>query len=66
VKDPPNPPDPPDCTTYPNYCAFVPPQLEAQQVPGQYSMTLNNLSKAQLDHILEQLGIDQKKLTPKQ
>jgi hypothetical protein len=74
VKDPPNPPDPPACTTYPNYCSFVAPQIETatpkealpdvQQVPGApgYSITLNNLSKEQLNKILSELSVDTSKV----
>lgn len=84
VKNPPNPPEPPLCTTYRNFCSFVPPLLEmtppkepkemaplkevipeglqeAPAGPG-YSITLNNLSKEQMNKILDQLGVDTSKV----
>jgi len=76
VQNPPNPPDPPACTTYHNFCAFVPIEVQAAQPkdvipegqpqaspakPG-YSITLNNLSKDQLDRIFGQLGVDTSKI----
>jgi hypothetical protein len=63
VKNPPFPPNPPSCTQYPNFCSNVPPQTqaaappEASSGPG-YSITLENLSKEQLNKILQQLEVD--------
>ncbi len=81
VKNPPFAPAPPDCTTYPNYCSYVGPQVqlflqekipqlflqekipEGQTVPvPEYSITLNNLSKDQLDMVHRALGIDPSKM----
>lgn len=65
VKDPPFPPNPPTCTTYPNFCSFVPQvQLEAPQPsagPG-YSLQFDNLSNDQLQKIFDVLGIDKEKV----
>jgi hypothetical protein len=63
VKNPPFPPDPPSCTQYPNYCSYVPPQVQTAapaETPsgGGYSIALDNLSKDQLDKVLGQLGVD--------
>jgi hypothetical protein len=68
ISNPPYPPDPPFCRKYSNVCSFVEPGLtqpesrEPQLAPKPtYSIQLDNLSKDQLEQILDRLGIDKSK-----
>jgi hypothetical protein len=79
VRNPPFPPADPICKTYHNVCSDIGPLAEmaplevvpegrkeapAGQAPRPaYSITLDNLSKEQLDKILGQFGVDKSKVT---